>query len=192
MNMKALLMHSTQEMPIMSDELMRKDDEDDLGLTPDPAAFSYSSPPLSPQRRDPKTGTLHEQPDVNFLEEVPYRPLSWFWTDRIPWNKLTVIEGPPHSAKSLLAIELAARAVGERSCRGMPAQDFTSRTCNWSAATTTCTTRCCRGSGGPAGALQQPGMVPFGLAAKQIERANCLPDSLSIEVPASSAENVKN
>ena len=90
----------------MSDELIRKDDADDLGLTYDPAAFSYTSPPS----RVPQTGKLHEQPDVNFLEEVPYRPLSWFWTDRIPWNKLTVIEGPPHSAKSLLAIELAARA----------------------------------------------------------------------------------
>jgi hypothetical protein len=85
---------------------MRKDDADDLGLTYDPAAFSY----LQPQRPNPERGKLYEHPDVNFLEEVPYRPLSWFWTNRIPWNKLTLIEGPPHSAKSLLAIELAARA----------------------------------------------------------------------------------
>ncbi len=91
----------------MSDELMRKDDEDDLGLTHDPAAFSYSSPhkPRSQARK-----TAPSSPTLSLLEEVAYRPVSWFWTDRIPWNKLTVIEGPPHSAKSLLAIELAARA----------------------------------------------------------------------------------
>jgi len=35
-------------------------------------------------------------------------------------------------------------------------------------------------------------MVPAGLAAKQIEPANCLPDSFSIEAPAPPAEIVEN
>ncbi len=101
----------------MSDELVRNDD---LGLTFDPEQFSYSSP----QRPGPQPGNLYEQPDVNFLEEVPYRPLCWFWTGRIPWNKLTVIEGPPQSAKSLLAIEMAARASRGERLPGDPTNDF--------------------------------------------------------------------
>ena len=95
----------------MSDELVLNDD---LGLKFDPAEFSYESP----ERRAPRPGKVYARPDVNFLDEVPYRPVCWLWTGRIPWNKLTVIEGPPQSAKSLVAIELAARA-----SRGEPLPD---------------------------------------------------------------------
>ncbi|HEY3967474.1 MAG TPA: AAA family ATPase, partial [Planctomycetaceae bacterium] len=99
----------------MSDELVRNDD---LGLKSDPALFSYSAP----QRPGPQPGKLYERADVNSLEEVPYRPLCWFWTGRIPWNKLTVIEGPPQSAKSLVAIELASRASRGEPLPGDPAE----------------------------------------------------------------------
>src|SRR5579863_7760827 len=87
----------------MSGELVRNDD---LGLTFDPARFHY----VSPRRTRPEPGKLFAQADVTFLDDVPYRPLEWLWTGRIPWNKLTVIEGPPQSAKSLVALDLAARA----------------------------------------------------------------------------------
>lgn len=88
----------------MNDELAVPNDN--LGLKYNPADFNYSlrSQPL------PKPGQPLERADVKSLAEVSYRPLAWLWEQRIPWNKLTVIEGPPQSAKSLLAIELGARA----------------------------------------------------------------------------------
>lgn len=72
----------------------------------DPRRFTYRSPWRDP----PVEGELYERPDCEFLAEVPQRPLIWLWRDRIPWNKLTLIEGPAESGKSLLAIDLAARA----------------------------------------------------------------------------------
>lgn len=97
----------------MSDELALNDN---LGLKFDPGSFTYNSP----QRPRPKPGEVYEQADIKFLEEVSYRPVCWFLTGRIPWNKLTVIAGPPQSSKSLVAIELAARASrGE----GMPGDE---------------------------------------------------------------------
>ncbi len=106
----------------MSDELVRTDETvrtdepvqtneavetDDLGLTYDPEAFRY----VSPARLRPRVGAgkMHEEPDIRFLEEVAYRPVFWLWAGRIPGCRLTVIEGPPQSGKSLVAMDLAAR-----------------------------------------------------------------------------------
>ncbi len=101
----------------MSDELIQNDD---LGLTYEPARFKYSSP----RRPRPELGQPFPLGDVRSLADVPYRPVSWFWTGRIPRNKLTVIEGPPQSAKSLVALELAARASRGEVLPGDDAMDF--------------------------------------------------------------------
>lgn len=92
----------------------------EFGLKCNPDDFSYQSTP----RPKPQPGQLYERADLCFLEEVSYRPLHWFWTGVIPWNKLTVIEGPPQSAKSLLAIELAARASRGEPLPGDAPDDF--------------------------------------------------------------------
>ena len=91
----------------------------EFGLKCNPADFSY----CSPRRPGPQPGKMYERADLNFLEEVSYRPLYWLWNGFIPWNKLTVIEGPPQSAKSLLTIELAARASRGEPMPGHPADD---------------------------------------------------------------------
>jgi hypothetical protein len=43
------------------------------------------------------------------LAEVKPERISWFWPGRIPFGKLTVVDGDPGVAKSLLTLDLAAR-----------------------------------------------------------------------------------
>jgi hypothetical protein len=91
----------------MNDNLASRDlaIQHDLGLTYDPHKFTYYAPNRGPYRPGPQP----EEAEVKPLSEVPYRPVEWIWEGRIPCNKLTLIEGPAESGKSLLAIDLAAR-----------------------------------------------------------------------------------
>lgn len=43
------------------------------------------------------------------LSEVPARPVEWLWEGRIPFGKLTLLDGEPGSGKSALILDLAAR-----------------------------------------------------------------------------------
>ena len=91
----------------MSENLASQDlaIQNELGLTYDPQRFTYYEPKREPFRSDKQP----EEAEVKPLSEVPYRPVEWIWKGRIPCNKLTLIEGPAESGKSLLAIDLAAR-----------------------------------------------------------------------------------
>jgi hypothetical protein len=91
-----------QENETMSQNLAT---QGDLELKHDPHQFTYYAPNRKPER----SGQESEEAEVKSLSEVPYRPVEWVWTGRIPCNKLTLIEGPGESGKSLVAIDLAAR-----------------------------------------------------------------------------------
>ncbi len=43
------------------------------------------------------------------LAEVQSRPVHWLWEGRIPFAKVTLLDGEPGAGKSLLALDLAAR-----------------------------------------------------------------------------------
>lgn len=43
------------------------------------------------------------------LSEVQSKPVQWLWEGRVPFGKMTLLDGEPGSGKSLLALELAAR-----------------------------------------------------------------------------------
>jgi len=49
------------------------------------------------------------------LSEVQARPVQWLWLGRIPFGKVTLLDGEPGSGKSLLALDIAARVT-----RGLP------------------------------------------------------------------------
>lgn len=49
------------------------------------------------------------------LSEVPSRPVQWLWEERIPFGKVTLLDGEPGAGKSILALEIAARV-----SRGVP------------------------------------------------------------------------
>lgn len=43
------------------------------------------------------------------LSEVQSQPVQWLWDGRIPFGKVTLLDGEPGSGKSLLAVDIAAR-----------------------------------------------------------------------------------
>lgn len=43
------------------------------------------------------------------LSEVQTKPVQWLWDGRIPFGKVTLLDGEPGSGKSLLAVDIAAR-----------------------------------------------------------------------------------
>jgi hypothetical protein len=43
------------------------------------------------------------------LSEVQTKPVQWLWEGRIPFGKVTLLDGDPGSGKSLLAVDIAAR-----------------------------------------------------------------------------------
>jgi hypothetical protein len=49
------------------------------------------------------------------LSDIPAQPVRWLWEGRIPYGKLTLIDGEPGSGKSALALDLAARVSRGRS-----------------------------------------------------------------------------
>jgi hypothetical protein len=51
---------------------------------------------------------MSEHPWIT-LSEVPARPVQWLWEGRIPFGKLTLLDGEPGSGKSALILDLAAR-----------------------------------------------------------------------------------
>jgi hypothetical protein len=96
-----------QESLNMNQNLASQDlaTQNELGLKYDPRKFIYYAPNRQPFRPDEQP----EEAEVKPLSEVPYRPVAWIWNGRIPCNKLTLIEGPAESGKSLVAIDLVAR-----------------------------------------------------------------------------------
>jgi putative DNA primase/helicase len=44
------------------------------------------------------------------LSEVQAKPVTWLWEGRIPFGKVTLLDGEPGAGKSLLALDIAARA----------------------------------------------------------------------------------
>src|SRR5947209_6241436 len=66
-----------------------------------PAASPFPSPAES---------TLDSAlPAVIRMNEVRPRPLDWLWPGWVPLGKLTLLDGDPGQAKSLLLVDLAAR-----------------------------------------------------------------------------------
>ena len=43
------------------------------------------------------------------LSEVQSKPVQWLWEGRVPFGKVTLMDGEPGSGKSLLALDVAAR-----------------------------------------------------------------------------------
>ncbi len=43
------------------------------------------------------------------VSEVQTKPVQWLWDGRIPFGKVTLLDGEPGTGKSLLAMDLAAR-----------------------------------------------------------------------------------
>lgn len=43
------------------------------------------------------------------LSEIQSKPVQWLWEGRVPFGKVTLLDGEPGSGKSLLALDLAAR-----------------------------------------------------------------------------------
>jgi len=50
-----------------------------------------------------------ERWDVRPASQIPAETVSWVWPGRIPAGKLTIVEGDPATAKSTMALDLAAR-----------------------------------------------------------------------------------
>ena len=44
------------------------------------------------------------------MSDVQTRPVEWLWQGRVPCGKVTLLDGEPGSGKTLLALDLAARA----------------------------------------------------------------------------------
>src|SRR5438445_1224484 len=61
------------------------------------------------------------------LSDVPPEAVSWLWPGRIPFGKLTMLDGDPGLGKSLVTLDLAARVStgrpmpGETNAAGGPA-----------------------------------------------------------------------
>ena len=65
----------------------------------------------------------HAQPQLRAVcaADVEVRPVEWFWEGRIPLGKVTMIDGSPGLAKSMIATNLAARCTsGARMPDGKP------------------------------------------------------------------------
>jgi hypothetical protein len=48
-------------------------------------------------------------PDYVLLDTITRTYVSWLWSSRIPFGKVTILEGDPERAKSVLTLDLAAR-----------------------------------------------------------------------------------
>jgi hypothetical protein len=48
--------------------------------------------------------------DCQYANEIEPEEVGWLWHNRVPLGKLTIIEGDPECGKSLLTIDIAARA----------------------------------------------------------------------------------
>jgi hypothetical protein len=79
------------------------------GAEPLVAALA-EDPPWSPRQADAPIG-------IRLSTVVPER-VEWLWKDRIPFGKLTVIDGDPGTGKSTMTLDVAARV-----SRGVPMPD---------------------------------------------------------------------
>jgi hypothetical protein len=59
-------------------------------------------------------------PDYVMLDTITRTRVTWLWKDRIPFGKVTIIEGDPERAKSVLTLDL-----GSRVSTGSPMPDET-------------------------------------------------------------------
>src|SRR5216117_1768813 len=55
-----------------------------------------------------KYGPLEYQSIGVKLSEVETQPIEWLWRGRIPFGKITILDGDPGVGKSLLALTIAA------------------------------------------------------------------------------------
>ena len=81
---------------------------------------------MSPARRAPAADNGHpatpaptDRPDpasrgLFRLSEIRSRSLTWLWPGRIPFGKLTILDGDPGLGKSTLLLDLAARLTTAR------------------------------------------------------------------------------
>jgi hypothetical protein len=69
--------------------------------------------------RSPQSGS--STPVTVRMDQVRLEPLSWLWPSRIPFGKLTVIEGDPGLGKSLLTLDIAARLTRGEELPDVPA-----------------------------------------------------------------------
>lgn len=61
---------------------------------------------------------------VTSMSKIQAEPVEWFWQDRIPYGNLTIVAGNPGQGKSVLCIDLAARAsTGRRMPFTPPSRD---------------------------------------------------------------------
>src|SRR6266702_2517317 len=52
--------------------------------------------------------------DLVDLSDVAPEPVTWLWPGRIPYGKVTILEGDPDEGKSQVTIDLAARVTAGR------------------------------------------------------------------------------
>src|SRR5207249_21014 len=88
-----------------------------LPAAPPSPSPAESSPAVarSPDRATDPTAGLH----AIRMSEVQPLPLDWLWPGWVPLGKLTLLDGDPGQAKSLVLVDLAARV---SSGRAMPDQ----------------------------------------------------------------------
>src|SRR5260370_3251596 len=90
-------------------------------------ALRPAAPPVvarSPDRAtDPTEGLPTTNPTAGLhpirMSEVQPRPLEWLWPGWVPLGKLTLLDGDPGQAKSMVLVDFAARV---SSGRAMPDQ----------------------------------------------------------------------
>jgi hypothetical protein len=82
---------------------------------------------------DPDCAEAADQLQLVSAHDCPPQPLQWLWPERIPLGKVTLLIGDPGTGKSLLALDIAARAsrggpwpeikgeCGGRKAEGIPA-----------------------------------------------------------------------
>lgn len=68
-------------------------------------ALCEATPSFDPEDEDSEASAE----DVMWLDSVITKPLSWLWRGRIPYGKLTMLEGDPGLGKSTLWVDWVAR-----------------------------------------------------------------------------------
>jgi len=79
--------------------------EDEIGLAISRNGPRKGRPRQSPQRPSPSNTDYN----VVCMEDVAPELIRWLWPGRIPFGKLTVVEGDPKVGKSTLLLDVAAR-----------------------------------------------------------------------------------
>lgn len=96
------------EPPATYDELLARGyyQQDPSELAPPPSTpigRERSRRPIGPSR------PLHLTPQIVRLSDVTPEDIEWLWAGRIPFGKVTLLDGDPGTGKSTLCVDLAAR-----------------------------------------------------------------------------------